>query len=219
LQDVFRWAITQGLIEAGRSPVVATKVHKVTVIRERMSLEQFMAIRDHAPVPLRNAMNLALVTGQRREDIASMKFSDWYDERLHVVQGKSRGQTRLALAGTVRLAKLGLSIADVVKLCRDSVASHYLVHHVRQQGRAKPGHKLDGDKIERMFNIAREGAGVKAQEGRTAVTFHEIRSLAERLYREQYGAEFAQMILGHKSAKTTEKYDDLRGEWKLIEAA
>jgi integrase len=219
LNDVLRWAETQGLIEAGRNPVTATRPHKITVARERMSLEQFMAIRGCAPIPLRNAMNLALVTGQRREDISSMKFSDWYDERLHVVQGKSRGRTRLALAGTIRLAKLGLSIADVVKLCRDSVASHYLVHHVRQQGRAKPGHKLDGNKLERMFNAAREDAGIEAQEGRTAVTFHEIRSLAERLYREQYGAEFAQMILGHKSAKTTEKYDDLRGEWKLIEAA
>jgi integrase len=118
LGDVFRWAETQGLIEAGRNPVAANRAHKVTVARECMSLEQFLAVREHAPVWLRNAMNLAIVTGQRREDILSMKFVNWRDERLHVAQGKSGGKTRLAIAGTVRLAKVGLSLADVVKQCR-----------------------------------------------------------------------------------------------------
>jgi integrase len=73
--------------------------------------------------------------------------------------------------------------------------------------------------IERAFIAAREDAGIEAQEGRTAITFHEIRSLAERLYRDEFGPEFAQSILGHKSAKTTEKYDDLRGGWKVVEVA
>jgi integrase len=143
LSDVFRWAETQGLIESGRNPVTATRAHKVTVVRERMSLDQFLAVREHAPVWLRNAMNLAIVTGQRREDILTMKFVDWRDDRLHVAQGKSGGKTRLAISGTVGLAKLGMRIADVVKQCRDSVASPYLVHHVRPNGRARPGHRID----------------------------------------------------------------------------
>lgn len=219
LSDVFRWAETQGLIESGRNPVTATRAHKVTVARERMSFEQFLTMREHAPVWLRNAMNLALVTGQRREDVLTMKFIDWRDDRLHVAQGKSGGKTRLAIAGTVRLSKLDLSVADVVKQCRDSIASPYLVHHVRQHGKAKPGHRIQKTAIERAFIAAREAAGVMAQEDRTPVTFHEIRSLSERMYREEFGPDFAQAILGHKSAKTTEKYDDLRGNWKVIEAA
>jgi integrase len=218
LKDIFRWAETQGLIKNGASPVDATRAPRVVVARERMSFEQFLAIRDAGPVWLRNAMNIALLTGQRREDILSMKFSDWRDGRLHVAQGKSGGKTRLALDGEIRLAKLGMSIADVVKSCRDSIASHFLVHHVRNTGTVKPGHRVDGKGLGQAFISARETAGVKPKEGRTPVTFHEIRSLAERLYRDEYGGEFAQMILGHKHAATTAKYDDLRGEWKIVAA-
>lgn len=219
LRDVMRWAETQGLIEVGRNPVAATRPHKVTVVRERMSLEQFLAVRGQAGVSLRNAMNLALVTGQRREDVLRMKFTDWRDDRLHVEQGKSGGRTRLALAGTIRLSKVGLSLAEVVKMCRGTIASPYLVHHTRHTGRARPGHKIDGDTIGTMFADARKAAGIEAQQGRTAITFHEIRSLAERLYRDEFGPEFAQSILGHKDAKTTAKYDDLRGEWKVVDVA
>lgn len=219
LADVFRWAETQGLIESGRNPVTATRAHKVIVVRERMSLDQFLALRECATTWLRNAMNLAIITGQRREDILSMKFVDWRDDRLHVAQGKSRGTTRLAIAGTVRLTKLGLSVADVVKQCRDSIASPYLVHHVQHRGVAKPGHRIERNSFEKAFNEAREKAGIEAQKGRTPTTFHEIRSLSERLYREEFGPEFAQSILGHKSAKTTEKYDDLRGGWKVVDVA
>lgn len=216
LKDIFRWAETQGLIKSGANPVEATRAPKVVVARERMSLEQFLAIREAGPVWLRNAMNIALLTGQRREDILSMKFSDWRDGRLHVAQGKSGGKTRLALDGGVRLSMLGMSIADVVKSCRDTVASHFLVHHVRHIGMAKPGHKIDGPRLGKAFIAARKKAGIETKEERTPVTFHEIRSLAERLYREEQGAEFAQMILGHKNAATTARYDDLRGEWKVI---
>jgi integrase len=68
------------------------------------------------------------------------------------------------------------------------------------------------------FQRAREKAGIEASEGRTPPSFHEIRSLSERLYREEFGADFAQAMLGHKSAQMTSKYDDLRGGWKAINA-
>jgi integrase len=218
LSDIFRWAETQGLIEAGRSPVAATRAPRIAVVRERMSLEQFLAIREQAPTWLRNAMNLALVTGQRREDVLAMKFADWRDGRLHVAQGKSGGQTRLALDGDIALPKAGLKIADVIKDCRDLIASPYLVHHTRHVGVVKPGQRVNANGLSSSFGTFRDAAGIERKEGRTPATFHEIRSLAERMFREEYGADFAQMILGHKKAETTARYDDLRGEWKLISA-
>lgn len=216
VSDVFRWAETQGLIESGRNPVTATRAHKIVVARERMSLEQFLAIREHAPSWLRNAMNLALLTGQRREDIVKLKFSDWRDGRLHVAQGKSGGTVRLALDGTIALSALGMSIEDAVKGCRDRVVSAYMIHHARHQGKGLPGGRVSGGGAGASFTSARIAAGIAAQEGRTPITFHEIRSLSERLYRTEFGATFAQQILGHKNSKMTDKYDDLRGEWKLV---
>ncbi|PWC20883.1 integrase [Brenneria roseae subsp. roseae] len=42
--------------------------------------------------------------------------------------------------------------------------------------------------------------------------FHEIRSLIGRLYEKERGKKFAQKLLGHKSAKMTDKYLDSRGK-------
>jgi len=42
-------------------------------------------------------------------------------------------------------------------------------------------------------------------------TFHEIRSLSERMYKAERGIEFTQKLSGHSDIKTTSLYDDLRG--------
>ncbi len=220
LMDVFKLAEVSGLIEAGKNPVIVTEARKVKVKRERMSLEQFLAIRDHAETPAttRNAMNLALVTGQRREEIAEMKFADVMGGYLHVVQGKSQGQTKLQLDVSIRLGVVGLSIDDVVKQCRDRVVSAFMVHRVKSHARYKAGTPISIDQMSGDFSDARDRAGVSAVgAGRTPPTFHEIRSLSQRLYRAEFGADFAQALLGHKNARTTELYDDLRAPvWRIV---
>jgi integrase len=218
MSDIFRWAETQGLIEVGRNPVAATRAPRPAVKRGRLSLEQFWVIHAQAPTYLQRAMCLALMTAQRREDITNMKFADWRDGHLHIVQGKSGGTVRLRQDGRIRLAKVGMSIADAVAACRDLIVSPYLVHHVAHKGVAKPGHQVAPNGLSNAFQAAREAAGIEVEEGRTPPSFHEIRSLAERLYKEEFGAAFAQAMLGHKNASMTEKYDDLRGGWQSIAA-
>ena len=218
LGDIFRWAETQGVTEVGKNPVTATFNPEYKVKRERLSLEQFWQIHAEAGAWAKNAMLLALVTGQRRDDIANMKFADFKDGFLHVAQGKSGGETRLQIDGAIKLAKVGLSIADVVAGCRDLIVSRYLVHHTERVSTAKPGEKVRPASLTEAFTKARERAGIETSSDRTPPSFHEIRSLSERLYREEFGADFAQSILGHRSAQMTAKYDDLRGGWKTVKA-
>lgn len=218
LRDIFRWAETQGVIEVGKNPVAATFNADYKVKRERLSLEQFWATHKSASVWAKNAMILALVTGQRRDDVANMKFADYKDGFLHVAQGKSGGETRLQIDGSIRLAKVGVSVAEAIAGCRDLIVSRYLVHHTERVSTIKPGDKVRGAAVSTAFQKARERAGIEAGEGRTPPSFHEIRSLSERLYREEFGADFAQAILGHKNAQMTSRYDDLRGGWKTIKA-
>lgn len=218
LTDIFRWAETQGVIEVGKNPVTATFTPGYKVTRERLSLEQFWAIHAQASTWAKNAMMLALVTSQRREDISNMKFADYKDGFLHVAQGKSGGETKLQLDGAIRLAKVGVSVAEAVAGCRDLIVSRHLVHHTERSNKTKPGDMVRAPMISMAFQRAREKAKVEAAEGRTPPSFHEIRSLSERLYREEFGAEFAQAMLGHKNAQMTSKYDDLRGGWKTIKA-
>jgi integrase len=217
LADAFRMAETQGLIPKGSNPVTSTYTPSKHVKRERLSLDQFNAIRAKAPHWLKNAMDLALVTAQRREDVANMKFSDFYDGHLHVVQGKGGGATRLRIAGATRLSAVGMSIESVIKGCRDHVLSPYIVHHIAKVNQVHAGAGVTINGISNAFQRAREAAEILPAEGRTPPSFHEIRSLAERLYRDEYGAEFAQAILGHKHASMTAKYDDMRGQgWDVV---
>lgn len=219
LSDVFRMAETQGVIKVGQNPVAATYTPDRTVKRERLTLEQFHVIYEKAPEYLRRAMNLALMTAQRRDDVASMLFADCKDGHLYIVQGKSRGKVRLQQDVRIRLAATGLSIADTIQACRDMIASRYMIHHTEHAGRAKPGHRVTSNGLSTAFTKARKAAEIVAASERTAPTFHEIRSLSERLYKKEYGAAFAQAMLGHKHAAMTAQYDDMRGQgYQVISA-
>ena len=221
MSDVFQRAETHGLIESGRNPVTNTRAPTPEVKRERLSLEQFLTVRTLATPWLQNAMDLALLTAQRREDIASIKFSDVRDGYLFVVQGKSksRDKIQLQISLSVRLEATGKSIEDVVRQCRDDILSPFLVHHMANRGRGRMGAKVGLNGMSEAFSIALESTGYKPALGRTPPSFHEIRSLSERLYNEQHGDKFAQSLLGHKSAKMTSKYDDLRGSgWQVVDA-
>lgn len=90
LPDIFREAIVEGRITT--NPVESTRAPEIKVARERLQLETYNATRtaaEHLPVWFPPAMDLALVTGQRREDIANMNYSDIVDGRLHVTQIKT----------------------------------------------------------------------------------------------------------------------------------
>ena len=90
LSDIFREAIVEGHIE--NNPVSPTRAAKVVVKRERLELAQYGPIRSAAePMPkwFGLAMDLALVTGQRRDDLAQMRFDHVVDGRLQVEQRKT----------------------------------------------------------------------------------------------------------------------------------
>lgn len=217
LHDVFEWAQNQGLTETGKNPVTATPVPKYEIKRERLSLEQFLAIRLKVSPWARDGMDLALLTGQRIGDIVKMQFADYRDGSLFIVQGKTG--YKLQQDGRIRLEAVKLSIDDVVKRCRNRVISKYMLHHTRSSGNYKKGDQVSQSGLSDAFSTARDECGIKAEEGKTPPTFHEIRSLAERLYKKEYGQEFAQAIMGHKHAKMTAEYDDLRGSgWQVVQA-
>lgn len=210
LKDMFMEAIAAGWTDS--NPVDVTKAARVKIQRSRLSLDLWKAIYEEAAQPwLKRAMELAILTGQRRDDIARMLFKDVIDGRLHVVQGKT-GQ-RLRISTAIRLDAVGLDLATVIASCRDRVLSKHLIHHHRQVSRAMPGQPIMLDTLSKAFADARDRAAVKL--GLTfdsPPTFHEMRSLAARLHAAE--GRDAQSLLGHKSSKMTDLYRDSRGtEW------
>lgn len=206
LFDVFREAEAKGRIKLGANPVAPTKVAAPEVKRSRLTLDQFKVILEKSAGLFRNAMLLALVTGQRREDLTRMGFRDVLQGWLWVDQGKTGSKVKIPL--TLRCEAVGLTVGDVVRMCRDDVVSPFLLHHTTHQGYTSPGDSVHPDFLTYAFADLREG--LTWPTGKTPATFHEIRSLSERVYRAQ-GVD-VQALLGHRDPRTTAKYDDGRGD-------
>lgn len=200
----------------GYNPALATKHRRRRIARQRLNLEEWQKIFDIADANhkyMGNAMLLALVTGQRLGDSSNMKFSDIWDYHLHILQEKTGSKIAIPLA--LRLNAINWSLREVVARCRDYAVSPYLVHFFHATSQAERGAQVKSNTLTMNFSKARDKAKIDWGDG-TPATFHEQRSLAERLYETQ-GVD-TQKLLGHKSPNQTARYHDDRGKgWKKIE--
>ncbi|HEX8595354.1 MAG TPA: phage integrase Arm DNA-binding domain-containing protein [Pseudomonas sp.] len=211
LRDIFAEAIAAGLCDI--NPIDATKAARAKVTRERLSLELWKAIYDTTDRPwLKRAMELALLTGQRRDDIRSILFKDEQDGFLHVVQSKTGARLRISTA--LRLEAIDLDLATVIKRCRDRVLSQHMVHHSQSIAKVKGGSALTRETMTRIFAKTRDKAAAAygIQLSDHPPSFHEMRSLSARVHAAE--GRDPQKLLGHKSAAMTDVYRDSRGtEW------
>jgi enterobacteria phage integrase len=218
LRDVYREAVANEWCES--NPVLNTRRPPNKVKRKRLSLEVWDGMCEAALVH-RQAwvlfmLLLALVTGQRRADLGKMQFDDVWGGYLHIEQQKKAGKehgARVALPLALRLDAVGLTLGDVIELCRHySKAGPTLL-------RRNDGKRIELSSLSNRFNeIIRTLMGNAAYAEREWPSLHEVRSLSERLYRAQ-GIQ-TQHLLGHKNQEMTDKYNDDRGlsaaEWKCL---
>ncbi|USB67074.1 site-specific integrase [Klebsiella pneumoniae] len=215
LIDVFKEAQHAGEVPPGYNPALATKQPRRKITRQRLTLEEWQKIFDIADENhkyMGNAMLLAIVTGQRLGDISRMKFSDIWDDHLHVEQEKTGSKIAIPLA--LRCNAINWSLRDVISRCRDYAVSPYLVHFFRTTSQAERGAQVKPRTLTMNFSKARNGADIDWGQG-TPATFHEQRSLSERLYKAQ-GIN-TKDLLGHKTQQQTDRYHDDRGKgWTTV---
>lgn len=213
LTDCFDSAIAEGWCTS--NPVDVTRPVKVKTKRARLTLEHVRAIlADPAIKPwMRNAIALALVTGQRREDIARARRPDIREGSWWCEQHKTGN--RVAIPIGIRLDVLGMSLADVLEQCRSTgILSPYLIHQTFRGGGSKPGAPIAIRAYTNLFTAAVKRLGLDWGD-KSPPTFHELRSLSKRLYDAQGGVDTKQ-LLGHKSASAAALYGDSRGEWVRV---
>ena len=211
-KSVFNEAVNYGWLD--RNPAAQVRTQHVTVQRNRLTLDQWRLIKDHAeehqPPWVSRMLTLALVSGQRRSDLVKMRFSDVWDDHLHVEQFKTGA--RLALPLGLRLDALSTTLSDAIEACRDyAVGTEYLL-------RKHDGKRPVDASLSARFEEARE-ASIPVCETGSPVSLHECRSLSERLYRAQ-GIN-TMILLGHSSQQMTDMYNDDRGlssgKWKTLQ--
>jgi hypothetical protein len=189
------------------NPAEVTGEPKVTVKRGRLTLDTFRqihAVAGQVAEWLPQAMMLALVTGADRATIAGLQRSDIGGGYLTLTRSKTGARIAIPLA--LRLDCMGVTLADVLAH-KTGVLSKLLVHHVNPWGNAPAGSMVHPDRISHAFTEARKLAGLPDE---AAPTFHELRSLAKRLYEEQGGVD-TKALLGHRTERMAAMYADPRG--------
>jgi len=111
-----------------------------------------------------------------------MKFSDIWDDHLPIIQEKTG--SKIAIPLSLRLNAIDWSLRELVACCRDYAVSPYLIHFFCATSQTERGAKVKSNTITMNFSKVRDKAGIEWGEG-TPATFHEQRSLAERLYEAQ----------------------------------
>ncbi|MCV6587533.1 MAG: tyrosine-type recombinase/integrase [Marinobacterium sp.] len=201
------------------NPASHVRIRPIEKKRKHMTLEQFNAIRGEAKPWMQNAMDIGLITLQRRTDILLMQFADIEDGYLKAIQQKTKKKTDAAY---IKL-KVTAGLAEVIKRCRDRVHSPLLIHDKPHRGTRKSAKKIHWTQISPTkftveFDRARQATGLfdDAEKG-TVPTFHEIRALGIKLYRDQ-GSD-PQALAGHTSPEMTNHYDSEHDEirWTVVD--
>lgn len=213
LIQIFDLAISKGIVVD--NPAAQTIKRYRVKQRKRHTLMGLTAIRNVSPPWLKNAIDLAMLTTQRRIDIINMRWTDIKNGFLHVAQEKTTDDPEddfelLEGAGYVRI-KINDELQRVLDRCKDQVLSPYIIHRVpkgktKNRGQTKEHWtQIEAQYVSREFLKAIKLANAYPElKGRQLPSFHEIRALSIHLHKK--AGKSAQTLAGHATEKMTEFY-------------
>lgn len=215
LIEIFDIAVSKGLCPD--NPAALTLRKHANKERKRHTLEGLKKIRAAAEPWLKNVIDLALLTTQRRIDIIQMKWTDIENGYLHVAQQKTTDDPDDEFEvsegpGYIRI-KIDDELQRVLDRCNDGIKSPFIIHRIpkrkaRSTAKTDKEHwtQIDKQYISRQFsNLVISTKAYPHLKGRQIPTFHEIRALAIFLHKK--AGKSAQGLAGHASAKMTEHYE------------
>lgn len=214
LGEIFDVAISKGLVND--NPARQTIKRYRTKQRKRHTLEGLTAVRAVAPKWLQNAIDLAMLTTQRRIDIIKMKWTDIYDGYLHVAQEKTTDDPEdefefLEGAGYVRI-KVDAELQKVLDRCKDNILSPFIIHRAPKKKHGRPlkvekehWTQIDDQYLSRQFlDAVKRSNAYPNYIGRQIPSFHEVRALS--IFMHKKAGKSAQQLAGHTTARMTEVY-------------
>jgi len=169
----------------------------------------FAAVYACANPSLKDAMDVAYLTGQRPADVIKMRVTDIRDNMLTVRQGKTGKTLRIRLDGDDGTRNgLGRKIDEIKERKRATkVADTAMIV-------ARGGTALTYSGLDNAFERAREKAAKAAEkEGKVELAatirgfqFRDLRAKAGTEKADRKGLLEARQQLGHTTVKTTERY-------------
>jgi len=231
LKKVFNYLIDESAMEVNYAE---RKKHrkKQDKVRQRLTLENYLKIHESAELYLQVAMELAIQTTHASLEISRIKYTEcaMYDtpkiSNNLVVYGIMRihRQKVQKLESSYVEIPITQAIKNTIDKSRtDKLACPYIVHRVGRystqigEGCDHP-FQVSSKYLSRGFTQLRDELGLYAHLSKEErPTFHEIRALAAKMFKDIGVSPSARMA--HANEKTTEIYTENHVEWTRVPAA
>jgi len=153
--------------------------------------ELLAKLLQHAGPPLRFAVRLAELTGQRPADVLRMSDKHLLDGLMHVQQGKTESKLRMVVEGEFQ------ALLAEIKAFKGMLGVHAMRLLVNEEG--KP---LTVSMLRKRFDEARAAAGIDKKD----FQFRDLRARAATDADDADGIRRAQALLGHTTEAMTSEY-------------
>lgn len=194
LSHIFNKAREWGMT-AAPNPCAGVKGFKTPRRKRYVSDAELLAVWEAADVATRDALDLALLTGQRPADVLKMRRTDIRGGSLWVRQNKTGTMLRINIVGMLE---------SVIKRCNDRAATHSVSSlHLVQTEKGQP---MAYRTLNVRFLKAIKAAGVEP---------FQFRDIRGKTATDLENLEHAQRLLGHGGRAMTESYIKARSGQKV----
>jgi integrase len=193
----WNWARDRGITKAP-NPVIGVKRHKEVGRDIYVEDDELAAILKHADEPLREAIELAYLIGQRPGDLREIKETDIRDGCIVLEQEKTDAKLRIEVTGALAhlIARIKARKAKI-----EGVRSLALICNERGQPLKKAAMRYRFDKAR---DAAASATKNQAQAERLrSIQFRDLRAKAAS---DMEALDKAQKLLGHTKREMTEHY-------------
>lgn len=222
LVKVCKFGLAKGLLDG--NPAEGTLTNPRTAEeRKRLPLSkaQFDAIYAIAPDWMQVAMDLALISLQRRGDLVRARYDHIEGNVWQVIQSKTEKHGHRAFLKIT----MGEGLQEVIQRSRSiAPVCPFILHRVpeRKKKAAALDHwaQITPDHLSKMFAQLRDCLPeFQAMSKEQRPGFHTIRGLGGHLYlKAGFSDEYVKQLYGHTTQEMSDEYTDQHVEWTDVRA-
>lgn len=192
LSVLFNWARARGLMSISNPVTGITRQMKTSSRRIiYVTDEDFELVYKHGNDVVKDAMDIAYLTGQRPADVFKMQWTDIKDGVLTITQNKTGQIVRIAITGELETVLNRIRARKIIS--RNIITS-------------QNGKRVTDGVFRTAFDNARDKAEAEAKEIGKEFNRFQFKDIRAKSATDSASQTDAQKLLGHKNIQTTTIY-------------